>query len=64
MQLAAFSSRDTTGRTGDRGYLFERDFTPLHSTRMPTHPVASLYNFGQTNQKGGKASPGTQLPTN
>ena len=51
MEFAAFSSRDTAGRTGDRGYLFEREFTLLHSTRMPTHPVASLCNFGQTNQK-------------
>ncbi len=47
MQFAAFSSRDTAGRTGDRGYLFEREFALFHSTRMPMHPVASLFNFGQ-----------------
>jgi hypothetical protein len=45
MQHTILPGSGPTCRTGDRGYLFGREFALLHSQRMHIHPVASLYIF-------------------
>jgi len=48
MQHTALPGRDTTSRTRDGGYLFGREFAPLHSDRMQLHSVANLYKSGHS----------------
>jgi hypothetical protein len=45
MQDTTLPDRDTTGRTGDGGYLFGREFVLFHFDRLRLHAVANLYNF-------------------
>ena len=47
MQHTTRPGWDATRRTGNGGYLFGGEFTPLHSKRMPLQPVANLYNLEQ-----------------
>src|SRR6267378_2738817 len=45
MQHATLSSSDTTGRTGDGGYLFGREFFLFHLNNHAGHPAAKLFNL-------------------
>ena len=55
MQHTRHPDSDAAGRTGDGGYLLEREFALLHSHRIRLWPVANLFNFGQF-QRGYPAS--------
>jgi len=46
MQHTTLFGSDATGRTGDGGYLFGREFALFHFDRLRLHAVANLYNFG------------------
>jgi hypothetical protein len=45
MQHTTLPDNDTTCRTGDRGYLFGREFFPFHSLRTRQLPNAKQLNF-------------------
>ncbi len=45
MQHTTLSGGDATGRTGDGGYLFGRDFALFHFDRLQLRAVANLCNF-------------------
>jgi len=48
MQHTTLFGSDATGRTGDGGYLFGREFALLHFDRLRLHAVANLYNFAHS----------------
>ncbi len=48
MQHTTLFASDATGRTGDGGYLFGREFALLHFDRLRLHAVANLYNFAHS----------------
>ena len=45
MQHTTLPDSDTTGRTGDGGYLFGREVFPFHPGRMLQRRAAKLPNF-------------------